>query len=431
VIATAPESLRYGQAFSLRTPQAASIASVVLIRLGAYTHAANMEQRFVPLAFAPGDADTLDVTAPVDGNVAPPGYYLLFIVDRDGVPSVAPFVLLGPPASPAPRVPSPSTTTTTSLNTTSTSRTTTSTARSTTSTSRSTTSTSRSTTSTSRPTTSTSRTTSTTSSTSSTLPGAATTESRILASADDAEEQATGKIKLTSSTLDLVHDVDDQVVGLRFTRIDVPRGATIVSAWVQFRVQTVQTEPTSLVVQGQAADTAPAFTSAVRSVSSRPRTTAAVAWGPIVPWLATKQAGPDQRTPNLAAVLEEIVDRPGWVRGNAAALIITGHGHRGARSFDLDPAGAPLLHVEYLPAGIPTTSTSTSSTSSTTSSSTSSSSTTSTSSTSTTASTTSTSSTASTTSTTSTSSTEPEPTTSTSTTESTVDDSTTSTVPEP
>src|SRR5262249_57911807 len=68
-------------------------ASVALIRNGANTHACDMDQWMVSLSFARGGG-ALTVTAPPNANIAPPGYYMLFIVDDNGVPSVAPFVQL-------------------------------------------------------------------------------------------------------------------------------------------------------------------------------------------------------------------------------------------------------------------------------------------------------------------------------------------------
>jgi PKD repeat protein len=70
----------------------------VLVRPGAQTHAFDMEQRMVGLSFTAG-AGVLDVTAPPNGNIAPPGYYMLFILDSTGVPSVASFVQLTAPVS--------------------------------------------------------------------------------------------------------------------------------------------------------------------------------------------------------------------------------------------------------------------------------------------------------------------------------------------
>lgn len=98
-----PNVLTYGAGFQLQTPDAAGISSVVLMRPGAVTHAFDMEQRLVGLSFTAG-AGTLSVTAPSSGNIAPPGYYMLFIVSSTGVPSVASFVQLSgsadlPPAA--------------------------------------------------------------------------------------------------------------------------------------------------------------------------------------------------------------------------------------------------------------------------------------------------------------------------------------------
>lgn len=85
--------ISYGSSFQVQTPDATNIASVVLIRAGAPTHAFDMEQRLVGLTFSAGSG-LLAVTAPPNGNIAPPGYYLLFLLNSAGVPSVAQFVQL-------------------------------------------------------------------------------------------------------------------------------------------------------------------------------------------------------------------------------------------------------------------------------------------------------------------------------------------------
>jgi len=85
----------YGSAFQVQTPDAANISSVVLMRAGAPTHAFDMEQRLVGLSFTAGSG-VLNVTAPPNGNIAPQGYYMLFLVNAAGVPSVAQFVQLTP-----------------------------------------------------------------------------------------------------------------------------------------------------------------------------------------------------------------------------------------------------------------------------------------------------------------------------------------------
>ena len=90
-ITSAPSSISYGNTFSVTTPNAASISSVVLVRNGTVTHAFGMDQREVGLSFTAGSG-TLTVTAPPNGEIAPPGYYMLFLVNNAGVPSVADFV---------------------------------------------------------------------------------------------------------------------------------------------------------------------------------------------------------------------------------------------------------------------------------------------------------------------------------------------------
>jgi len=85
---TSSSVIGYGGGFQVQTPDAASIANVVLMRNGAVTHAFDMDQRYVGLSFTAGSG-VLNVTGPPNGNIAPPGYYMLFILNSAGVPSVA------------------------------------------------------------------------------------------------------------------------------------------------------------------------------------------------------------------------------------------------------------------------------------------------------------------------------------------------------
>jgi hypothetical protein len=94
VIAGIAGNVTYGGAFTVRTAYASAIRSVVLIRAGAVTHAFDMEQRLVGLTYT-ASGDALNVRGPANGNIAPPGWYLLFIVNGSGVPSVGQFVHLG------------------------------------------------------------------------------------------------------------------------------------------------------------------------------------------------------------------------------------------------------------------------------------------------------------------------------------------------
>ena len=96
-----PAAVRYGSTFQVTTPDAAAISSIALIRPGSPTHAFDQEQRFVGLSFTAGSG-VLNVTAPSNGNLAPPGYYMLFILNTAGVPSIATFVSLSASTNLAP-----------------------------------------------------------------------------------------------------------------------------------------------------------------------------------------------------------------------------------------------------------------------------------------------------------------------------------------
>jgi hypothetical protein len=93
VISSAPTSLTYGAKFNITTANASTITRVALVRPGATTHADDFDQRYVDLKFAIGNGK-IQATAPPNGSEAPPGYYMLVIVNSSGVPSVMPFLLL-------------------------------------------------------------------------------------------------------------------------------------------------------------------------------------------------------------------------------------------------------------------------------------------------------------------------------------------------
>jgi hypothetical protein len=91
ITSVSPSVIGYGTSFQVQTPNAANIASVVLMKNGAATHAFDMDQRMVGLSFTAGSG-VLNVTGPPNGNTTPPGYYMLFVINTSGVPSVAKFV---------------------------------------------------------------------------------------------------------------------------------------------------------------------------------------------------------------------------------------------------------------------------------------------------------------------------------------------------
>lgn len=100
-ISSAPGSISYGSSFSVTTPDAGSISAVNLVSLGSDTHQSDMDQHFMPLSFTQS-GNSLTIQAPSNGNYAPPGHYMLFLVDSNGVPSVAPIIAVTPPATAPP-----------------------------------------------------------------------------------------------------------------------------------------------------------------------------------------------------------------------------------------------------------------------------------------------------------------------------------------
>jgi hypothetical protein len=92
-ITTAPTEIHYGGGYALRTAQSSPLRSAVLVRPGSVTHSSDSNQRLVDLGFT-RTATGLSVSVPSDPNLAPPGWYMLFVVDGEGVPSVASWVHL-------------------------------------------------------------------------------------------------------------------------------------------------------------------------------------------------------------------------------------------------------------------------------------------------------------------------------------------------
>jgi hypothetical protein len=188
-------------------------------------------------------------------------------------------------------------------------------------------------------------------------------EVRIEDSADDVEEtRFDGFLKMYSSDLEL-GDADffdfmnkapsygffdrmfsAQKVGLRFQDIQIPQGATITSAYLEFTVDETTTRTTVVTISGEASDDAEPFDGwGFYDLSRRPLTDASVSWD--VP--AWTQVDDQHQTPDIKAIVQEIVNRPGWSSGASMVFSIDGTGRRVAKSYDGDPAAAPLLHITY------------------------------------------------------------------------------------
>jgi hypothetical protein len=94
-IGSAPATLAYGQSFTVGSPEAGSVVRGTLIRLSSATHTTNQSQHIYPLTFTAAGASSLVAQAPASADLAPPGPYMLFLVNDEGVPSVAKIVRVG------------------------------------------------------------------------------------------------------------------------------------------------------------------------------------------------------------------------------------------------------------------------------------------------------------------------------------------------
>ena len=171
---------------------------------------------------------------------------------------------------------------------------------------------------------------------------------RVVEGNDDAEEViASREIYRDSNDLELVEDRTQnghQQVGVRFQNVKLSPGATVEAAYIEFKADSSDSAPTSLTIWGEASDSADTFRTSEGNISERPLTSATVVWDEVAPW----EAGQTYRTPDLSAIVQEIIDRNGWASGNSVAFVINGSGVRTAESFESRPADAPLLRVEYV-----------------------------------------------------------------------------------
>ncbi len=166
---------------------------------------------------------------------------------------------------------------------------------------------------------------------------------------DDAEESESGAVDRISSDLELVEDIEDQVVGLRFTDINLNAKSKIKSAYIQFTCDETSNEPTSLQVSAEDTGNSERFSGDKHDLSSRSRTTTEVQWNP-PPWNKRYEATEIHRTPNLAPLIREIIKREDWKPGNAISFLITGSGKRVAVSSKTGVERSPKLFIDAEPA---------------------------------------------------------------------------------
>lgn len=142
--------------------------------------------------------------------------------------------------------------------------------------------------------------------------------------------------------------IKNQIVGLRFQTVDIPQGATVTSAQLKFTAQSSDTEATDLVIAAEASDNSAAFEATSNNISGRSLGAAQINWS-VDSWAANNS----HLSPDITALVQEVVDRSGWCGGNAMSFVVSGTGLRQAVSADGSLTGAPQLLVEYQVGSIP------------------------------------------------------------------------------
>ena len=164
----------------------------------------------------------------------------------------------------------------------------------------------------------------------------------------DVEELNDGTIYQNSTDLELVDDPNNggiQIVGMHFEDLLIGRGATVNQAYIQFTVDEVSVGSCALQLSAEATDHASIFTTEPFSLSNASKTNASINWTP-ENWQTLDESGEQQQTPDLSAVIQELIDQPEWRSGNSINIFVEGNGRRTAYSYENDPDSSPKLIVE-------------------------------------------------------------------------------------
>lgn len=163
------------------------------------------------------------------------------------------------------------------------------------------------------------------------------------ASSDDARENG-GTMGLTATTL--LISGPGHILGFRWTGVTIPQGTTLTSATLSFYVTgTADDTPNGVAVAAQAADNAGTFTTATNDISGR-SLTSTVTW-------SGSNIGAGWQTIDVTTPIQAVINRAGWVSGNALVVIVTGVTGASIRvdAYDGTPANAAKLDIVYTSGG--------------------------------------------------------------------------------
>jgi len=174
-----------------------------------------------------------------------------------------------------------------------------------------------------------------------------TIEMRVVHDHDDGAEKSDGSMDIDAPQLELGKQ---PLVGVRIPNVVVPPGAQVFSAYVQFVAKDDDSASTDLRILGEYSGASKRFTKTDYDLSSRTQTGASVDWIGVPKWAADGV----YRTPDLAAIVQEVVDHPGWKLGAELTLLFESadlNGQRRPFSHNGSPEDAPLLNVTYRDSG--------------------------------------------------------------------------------
>lgn len=180
------------------------------------------------------------------------------------------------------------------------------------------------------------------------------TNIKISDSDDDAEEnKGDDSVVFTSSDLEIRYDGHDQIIGMRFDGLDIPVGAKINSAYIQFTADPVlgTSGAVDVTIKGEKGAAPAAFTTTSGDISDRPLTTASVTWSP-ANWATGDARTSNEQTDDFKNVVQEIIDDGSYSSTDAIVIIMDGASdtdYRRAESANGVGGEAPEIFINYSP----------------------------------------------------------------------------------
>lgn len=174
--------------------------------------------------------------------------------------------------------------------------------------------------------------------------------SQVSSSASDAQELSSGTVDTSGGALNA--STANQYIGLAFDSGSFSnlKGAVVTSAYLEAYLTSSDNDTPNITIYGEDTDYASSFAGATNEISNRPRTIAGITWS------ASKIGTGWKTSPDIAAAIQEVIDRPGWESSLGLGLIIKGNSGSSyfrIRSYDGNSSQAAKLTINYEPAGQP------------------------------------------------------------------------------